>query len=298
MFVSYLSNNRDVLGVLVLKKALDLRQSRVPFGCIVLEGVSKASLQKLKHNGIQLFPFHLGQYLHSRGFTADETTRCVQKHYFGKLFAFGLTQFDRVVYMDADVLVLQNIDHLLTLDMKGADVLMANDVMSRGKCIRVLSYMWNSGVMVLKPNLLIQEQCFEVLRDYVLRAKYTPLADQTVLNRMAEQEYLKVGNLPYRYNHIVSLFNFATAIPTTPVIVHFILSPKPWDIIAHQSPDFQRSMGPPVTSYFRRWLSVFIHLSCDGVESMNIPGFQAQRRQASWATSGQDSTEPLPKDFY
>lgn len=69
---------------------------------------------------------------------------------FAKLHVFGLTEFERVVFIDADALVLANIDDLLELDSTFAA---APD---HGIGLRKNEF--NSGVFVCRPDERLQEE--------------------------------------------------------------------------------------------------------------------------------------------
>jgi len=72
-----------------------------------------------------------------------------------KLHIFGLTEFDRIVYLDADILPLRNVDDLFDLS---ADIAGTHDF-DRG-----IAEYFNAGVLSLRPDQKLSEQLMEAFR--------------------------------------------------------------------------------------------------------------------------------------
>jgi glycogenin len=139
---------------------------------------------------------------------------------FTKLRAFGLSGFDKVVLLDADTIVLRNIDELFARPGFAA----APDFF--------LPDRFNSGVMVIEPSAGLFAGLHEALREV---GSYDG-GDQGFLNEMVPDWYARPVEyrLPAGYNmhHFVFQFLLAHASLKERVldevrIVHFTLQ-KPW----------------------------------------------------------------------
>ena len=75
-------------------------------------------------------------------------------HVFSKLEAFNLTEFDKLIVLDNDILIRRNIMHWFEYPAPAA-------TQSRG------SIEWNSGAMVIEPN----EQLYKTMLDYLPKTR-------------------------------------------------------------------------------------------------------------------------------
>ena len=112
-----------------------------------------------------------------------------------KLSLFGLSQLDTLVYIDADCLVLRNIDHLMDAPSLGA-VATRFTAANQGS-----DMMFNSGVMVLRPD---PEQYVDLLdqvsRDLPIYIRGgDPFGDQDLLNDFFA-DWGEEQRLPDTYN--------------------------------------------------------------------------------------------------
>lgn len=171
-----------------------------------------------------------------------------------KLYFFKLTQFDRIVQLDSDMLIRKNLDELMTLDLNGnkfgsthacvcnpnkfdhypktwirencsftdlshpTHVAHANSGLS--KC--------NSGILVINPSLDLFNQIQSKLNDTDAVNSYI-FPDQDLLVDLFNNDWLA---LSHNYN---CLKTFKNAHPNIwdldhIKIIHYILSPKPWNV--------------------------------------------------------------------
>ena len=133
-YVCVLSTDNYLEGVLVLNENLKALKSKYPLLCLINENISKETIRKLKlfHIDYKLIP--------SINFNCK--TLYNWKYTFDKINVFSLTEYDKVVYLDSDFLILENIDHLFKLSTPT----MASDVPFHAD-------IFNSAVMIIKPNL-------------------------------------------------------------------------------------------------------------------------------------------------
>jgi hypothetical protein len=142
------------------------------------------------------------------------------RHAFTKLRVFGLEGIDRAVFLDADTLVLANIDALFDR----ADFAAAPDFLVPDEL--------NSGVMVVSPSAALFERMMAALD----HAGSYDGGDQGFLNRFVGDWYTgpPERRLPSGYNTHHFIYQFILAHPTlrrelgpTVRVVHYTVQ-KPW----------------------------------------------------------------------
>jgi glycogenin glucosyltransferase len=142
---------------------------------------------------------------------------------FTKLRAFGLAQFDKLVLLDADTIVLRNVDDLFERPGFAA----APDFF--------LPDRFNSGVMVIEPSAAL----FGTLHEALVRVGSYDGGDQGFLNEMVPDWYARpvAYRLPAGYNmhHFVFQFLYAheslrKRLMDEVRIVHYTLQ-KPWQSV-------------------------------------------------------------------
>ncbi|KAK9684955.1 hypothetical protein RND81_10G245500 [Saponaria officinalis] len=111
-YVTFLAGNGDyVKGVVALAKGLRKHNAAYPLVVAVLPDVPREHRQMLLHQGCILKDIHL---VHP-----PPTTTQFVRAYFGinysKLPIWKFVEYERMVYLDADIQVFDNIDHLFDL---------------------------------------------------------------------------------------------------------------------------------------------------------------------------------------
>lgn len=165
---------------------------------------------------------------------------------FNKIHVFGLHEdFDRVVYLDVDVLVLKNLDDLFELDLShGLPFAAAPEIMPPDR--------FNSGVMVVDPS-------FEVYQRLLKAAALTETPDdfdQGLLNDVFSNwfEMPSAHRLPFYFNVLQTTANYYepawNMLRPKMRVLHFagIHSLKPWS--------FSGSLSPSLASYLYLWQSI------------------------------------------
>ena len=183
-YITVLSDNSYINGVVVLHRSLVLSKAKYPLFCIITPEVSEENrivLQKLGIWTIEkdlIVPPSLNK---EDAPEVIETLDCYGWHKaLVKLTIFGLTQFSKLVYIDADMIVKQNIDDLFEKphmtacwDCFGFG---ANDVCDSGS--------FNSGLLVVEPSTELFEDIMRFFNAFDGGGKL--IHDQRVL-----QEYFK-----------------------------------------------------------------------------------------------------------
>ena len=122
-------------------------------------------------------------------------------HQFTKLTLWNMTEFDAIVYLDVDTLVLDDISHLHELVVDPSRTRFEFAAVAdnwHGK----FAYHFNSGVLVLHPSTAVFN---EFLRTMTQPANYYPtMADQAFLNAFFQLRYLQ---LPVIYNVNLAMYS-------------------------------------------------------------------------------------------
>jgi alpha-N-acetylglucosamine transferase len=140
-YISVLITNDYVDGILVLYHSLKSTKPNYPFLLLISDTISTASRDLLTKHGIEYKPL--------RSTIANPTnieSSNRWKYTYSKLDIFGQTEFKKIVYLDADMLILRNIDELFEKPHMSA--------VNAGGMIPELSH-WdhlNSGLMVIEPS--------------------------------------------------------------------------------------------------------------------------------------------------
>ena len=200
-YVTLFSHDNYLPGVLGLSRSISQVGMHHPLIVMVTSGVSATALRLLHEEGI-----HVRQVDSFHPETIDKS------HYVRALYAECWTklkmwewegEFDRLVYLDADMIVLQNLDHLFMLppaplyavgDCYGGRL----DDFERNACCHFTPHecpeYFNAGFYVMKPDLNELENMKESL--LTMDGNW----------RFAEQDFLNIyfsgrwKHLPYVYN--------------------------------------------------------------------------------------------------
>ncbi|KAE8383642.1 putative capsule-associated protein CAP1 [Aspergillus bertholletiae] len=156
---------------------------------------------------------------------------------FTKIELWKQTQFKRIVYIDCDVVAIRAPDELLALEV---DFAAAPDV--------GWPDIFNSGVMVLRPNL----QDYFALKALAERGISFDGADQGLLN----MHFRDWHRLSFTYNCTPSAnYQYIPAykhFQSTISLVHFIGAQKPWNMSRQVSP-----AESPYNQLLGRWWTIY-----------------------------------------
>lgn len=165
---------------------------------------------------------------------------------FNKIHIFGLHKdFDTLVYLDADVLVLKNLDDLFELDLsRGPPIAAAPEIMPPDR--------FNTGVMVAKPSE-------EVYQKLLLAAATTHTPEDFDLGLFNEVfsdwfEQSSAHRLPFYFNVLQTVANYYepawNMLREKMRVLHFAGddSMKPWS--------FSGTLSPSLAAYLYLWQSI------------------------------------------
>lgn len=141
-----------------------------------------------------------------------------------------LPELDKVIYLDADILVNGDIKELWDVSLEGQTVGVVEDhslmAQSREVTLDLVSQSYfNAGVMVIDLNQWRKEDIFNKLLQVHSSREQWEYNDQDVLNAVLDQ---KSQCLNARFN--AQTYSLANNVVKEPIIVHFTGQEKPWHL--------------------------------------------------------------------
>ena len=224
-YISLITNESYLKGVLTLAESVKKTKTNIPFYVLVPEDISEAVLEKLSRNCIEYIKF-------DNSSTEQVETNHYWKDTIAKLTAFNLTQFDKIVFLDADAILFRNIDHLFDKPHLSA--------VAAGKELHPDWVNMNSGIMVIEPDAT----CYKDLVSLVPHAhkecieKNLPFGDQDVISKYYPDWYKNEElHLPSEYNVLLGyggILEKSNAIRgfSDVYFYHFTGKQKPWGTFA------------------------------------------------------------------
>lgn len=212
-YVTVLSSNDFYKGVKALYKGLR-RYSQEEFCALVSDKVSSDVSKGLEEMGIKVIP--------EKDFS--EETDCLSEEqkndrWAGTLFKLHIFKnhgYDKIVYLDSDLLIRDSLDELFDKPSISA----VSDKSFFGSYGRGGL---NAGVMVIEPN----DELFESLVKAIpaVAEQKAAFGDQDVINRYCS-EWDKESELHLDAGYNTCFYDSEKA--DNPKVVHFILASKPW----------------------------------------------------------------------
>lgn len=223
-FISVLATDDYLSGILVIYKCLKNVKSKYPFFVCVTPCLGTFTLDVLHKLGIKTIPIERRDSPKMPPYNKWRAT-------YSKLEIFKLTQFEKIVYIDADMIVFNNID----------------DLFDKPHMSSVAAGCWgrkeaglNSGLIVVCPNMDEYKHLVQISLD----CGDTCQGDQNVIQKYFKNWHEKQElHLGHEYNIFVSQYgfmqkrNYFVQQFSTPKcknsksinIIHYI-QPKPWSL--------------------------------------------------------------------
>jgi glycogenin len=234
-YATIITTDDYLRGALTLHKSLVLTKSRYDLLVMLTKNISTTCERALDHTGIKTLRLERDLAMGEGG--KARNTRSGYHHWnntLSKLLIFDLVQYEKIVFLDSDMLVLQNLDHLFELPHLSA---VAADQLKDGH------QHWmqlNSGLMVVQPKSGLAES---------IMSHYSELEDRK--KRFGDQDLIQAHysdwpkrselHLDQKYNVIVFSLdtyvnrhgynvNWKTPDSRTIAAVHFSGPKKPWNL--------------------------------------------------------------------
>lgn len=232
-YITLLSSKNYLNGVIVLHRSLGNTGAKYPLYCVLSTSVDNETEQKLVNEGIKCI--RLNCVAVENDANADGGALSYWNYTFDKLLVWGLTQFEKIVFLDSDMMVVRNIDSLFECEpfsAVDADSWYPGNENWRG-------YL-NSGIMVIKPDVEVQNTLLQLVDKVVEEGRKRNMAvgDQDVIKcYLAEwnkhtslhldQGYnLFADHLTYYMRHLGYDLDGEKGKPV--FVVHFVGRWKPW----------------------------------------------------------------------
>ena len=215
-YVTILSTNDYYKGVIALFESLKLTNPKYNnYVVIVNETIDDDIINNFKNRGYIV----VKKYKIEASFVKNNT----YTHWnntFDKFNIFDLTEYDKIVYLDSDLFICQNIDELFDMDNLSATI--------AGKTYYKEWNSINSGLMVVEPKKGIREDLINLLNS----GKFNNhVGDQDVIEKYFDWHNKKL-EISEKYNLFAFLIDYYIKHydynRDMIKIVHFIGTKKPW----------------------------------------------------------------------
>lgn len=262
-FITYMSNDRDYRGAVLLHYNLKKLKSKYPLYVITTDLVSPSIIKVLEDFGLKVLPFVFREELNKYIQDPIYVDALVNKHYYGKYMLFSLSQFEKVVYLDTDMLILEPIDFMLDVyDPEDTTVRMVFDLqMNHQGDIIVTHNGYNSGTIVCKPS----QTLFDTLMNRLASAGYDGFlkwtTDQNLLNELIAEKQIPFSPLSMSLNcsHVLAHAFKEKGILDKVYVAHFMLRPKPWEYLDLTQPTGQ-VLSYSTNHLFFEWVKLYMEM--------------------------------------
>ena len=231
-YVTLLSSATYLPGVIALARSLRETGTKIFFECVCSKNINAEVIDTLHYHKIKT---HQLEYSVVDNLPISNSPEYSHWNYtFDKLFLWDMKEYDKIVFLDSDMLILSNIDYLFEYPD-----------FSACRAGFFLNSTWtrlNSGLMVIVPNTETYEGLKKQLSNTIL--KYTKegknVGDQDVINDFMpdwpnhSELHLPEGlNMFFKYLSLAKETGFsfgATEKEKRISVVHFIGAVKPWNL--------------------------------------------------------------------
>lgn len=240
-WVTLLTQPSYLPGVRALNASLARAGSDHPLVVMVTANIDADVRQTLEADGCLVREV---EPIRPAGGLADSYANARFAEVWTKLAVWRLTEFDRIVFLDADMLVTQNMDELFALDLADDQIAACHACRCNPNRIRSYPASWtpencaytdsrtgdeadylNAGFLVLRPDVGVFADLMAELAAVADLAAY-PFAEQDFLNEHFRGRWVP---LPYVYNALKTLpFQHPSLWDSSAVKnIHYIID-KPW----------------------------------------------------------------------
>lgn len=232
VYLTALTNERYIPGAMALVKSLKEVDSKYDIAIMIPADKEETLGAALRDYGVLNLP---GTFLLPKeNIRLDVLSDVVEEKYsywrdsFFKLQAAGCTEFDKIILLDCDQMVVKNIDHLFDAPMFTATTC--------GRCIHPEWLSLSAGLLVLEPSQELHAKLLSLIVPCIEQKKEKGLqaGDQDVFNRACPDWRDRPElYIPEKYNicwgWIADLCKKDGITPKDFYMIHFPGKEKPWD---------------------------------------------------------------------
>lgn len=224
-YVTVLSTETYLLGVLCMYKSLKNSNTKIPLTVVVTDNISEDIIKILENEDINVIRKPKIKFSNIINDKNKDSKFMYWNNTFDKLYVFELTQFEKIVYIDSDMLILKNIDELFKKINLSA-VVAGNFYPGNEEWVKL-----NSGLMVIEPKSGILNEFEKILNVEILKGKV--IGDQNIIQEyIPEWENIKELHLDHKYNMFFQYLEYYIDKLKKSLddisIIHFISKDKPW----------------------------------------------------------------------
>lgn len=235
-YITISTGKSYLLGIMTMYLSLKQTGTKIPLYAMLPSDLVKEEEKlcvQLKENGINIIEYNNSISIPQQLIDNNENHGDRRfSHTFDKLLVFEQTQFDKIVYLDADIYILHNLDHLFQLPHMSA--------MIAGK-----SYPGNedwvdltSGIMTIVPEQGLSARFEKLIPDVIsakgicgdqdiLQAYYSDWPQHPELD-MGEKYGVIAYYAKYYEKHLGYKYTNNVADPHSVAVIHYAGEKKPW----------------------------------------------------------------------
>lgn len=238
-----IATSKDYLpGLMAMYLSLKQTGTQIPLYAMLphtLVNREQLSIANLKRSGINIL-----EYSHSIEIPQQLVDNNAHQgdhrfsHTFDKLLVFGLTQFDKIVFLDADIQILHNLDHLFNMSHMSA-MIAGHSFPGNEDWIDL-----TSGIITIIPQNGLVEKIAAKIPDVIgqkgacgdqdiLQAYYTDWPQRPELD-MGEKYGVIAYYAKYYEQHLGYKYTNRVEDPRSVAVIHYAGEMKPW--MKHWSP--------------------------------------------------------------
>ncbi len=225
-YITVLNTPNYLEGVLTLIESLKRTNSKYPISVVITEDISleiEKLLRNCNINVIRKNKINIPQSI------KNKNAKGMFSHWsntFDKLLIFELTNFNKLIYLDSDMLIRRNIDELFEKENMSAVIDRRNGPIISDDWVKL-----TSGLMVIKPKKGLISEFNKIM--YKIDQMREFVGDQDILQEYDCDWEKKVElHLDVKYNmffpHIDYFINCCNYKIDDISVVHFIYSKKPF----------------------------------------------------------------------
>ena len=117
-YVTLLTNDSYVYGITLLVESMKQVDTKYPLHVMVTDKVSAPTLEMLNELGVtysEVESIATPEYIFNHNMSIEPEISIIWKECLTKFHVFDMTQYDKIVFLDADLYIMKNLDHLFDL---------------------------------------------------------------------------------------------------------------------------------------------------------------------------------------